>query len=64
MWNWWTWAADITPAAKTLSPSLTFVQKLAGEALTKAAGKICEHVASADWSSWLHQLNQFISHLK
>lgn len=52
------------PSVSALSRSLTFVQKLAGEALTKAAGKLGEHAVSADWSSWLHQLNHFVSHLK
>jgi hypothetical protein len=52
------------PNPSTLSRSLSFVQKLAGEAVIKAAGKLGEQAASADWSSLLHQLNQFVVHLR
>ncbi len=52
------------PDGSSLSRSLKFVQKLAGEALTKAAGKLGEQVVAADWSAWLHQLNQIVLHIK
>ena len=46
-----------------LTKSFGFIQKLATEALTKAAGRLGES-AVTDWHSWLHQLSQFVSHLK
>lgn len=52
------------PSPTVLSRSLKFVQKMASEAVTKAAGKIGEQAVSADWPSLLHQLNQFVLHLK
>jgi uncharacterized protein YjbI with pentapeptide repeats len=52
------------PSPTILARSLKFVQKLAGEAVTKAAGKLGEQAVSADWPSLLHQLNQFVAHLK
>jgi uncharacterized protein YjbI with pentapeptide repeats len=52
------------PNPSMLSRSLSFVQKLAGEAVIKAAGKLGEQAASADWSSLLHQLNQVVVHLR
>jgi uncharacterized protein YjbI with pentapeptide repeats len=52
------------PSPSVLSRSLSFVQKIASEAVTKAAGKLGEQAASADWSSLLHQLNQFVAHLR
>jgi uncharacterized protein YjbI with pentapeptide repeats len=51
------------PNPSILLRSLSFVQKIAGEAVAKAAGKLGEQAASADWSSLLHQLNQFVAHL-
>jgi uncharacterized protein YjbI with pentapeptide repeats len=52
------------PSPTILARSLKFVQKLAGEAVTKAAGKLGEQAVSSDWPSLLHQLNQFVAHLK
>ncbi len=52
------------PNATTLSRSLKFVQKMAADAVTKAAGTLGEKAISADWPSLLHQLNQFVLHLK
>jgi uncharacterized protein YjbI with pentapeptide repeats len=52
------------PSPSMLARSLKFVQKMAGEAVTKAAGKLGEEALSADWPSLLHQLNQFVVHLK
>jgi len=52
------------PSPSILSRSLSFVQKIATEAVTKAAGKLGEQAASADWHSLLHQLNDFVQHLK
>jgi hypothetical protein len=37
---------------------------MASEAIKKAAGKLGERAVSRDWSSILHQLNQFVLHLK
>lgn len=51
------------PSSSALSRSLKFVQKLAGEAMTRAAGKLGEQAASADWHSLLHRLNEFVQHL-
>ncbi len=52
------------PNPSMLSRSLKFVQKMASEAATKAAAKLGEQALSADWPSLLHQLNQFVVHLK
>jgi hypothetical protein len=51
------------PDKSVLSKSLAFIQKLATEAATKAAGKLGE-AAVTDWQSWLHQLAQLAHHLK
>ncbi|MGA2168587.1 MAG: pentapeptide repeat-containing protein [Terracidiphilus sp.] len=51
------------PDKSILSKSIGFIQKLATEAVTKAAGKLGESAVS-DWQSWLHQLNQLTHHLK
>ncbi len=51
------------PDKSALARSVQFIQKLAAEALTRAAGKLGEQAISADWQSWLHQLGQFVSHL-
>jgi hypothetical protein len=56
--------AKPAPSPSVLSRSLSFVQKIAAEAVTKAAGKLGEQAASADWHSLLHQLNGFVQHLK
>jgi uncharacterized protein YjbI with pentapeptide repeats len=45
------------------SKSLEFVQKLATEAVMKAAGKLGES-AVTEWQTWLHQLGSVIHHLK
>ncbi len=50
------------PDSSVLKTSIGFIQKLAGEAITKAAGKLGES-AVTDWQSWLHQLGQFIHKL-
>lgn len=50
------------PDKSILSKSVGLLQKLANEAITKAAGKLGES-AVADWQTWLHQLTHFISHL-
>lgn len=52
------------PSPSILSRSLKFVQKIAGEAATKAAGKLGKQVASADWHAMPHQLNGFIQSFK
>jgi hypothetical protein len=52
-----------SPDKSILSKSIGLIQKLATEALTKAAGKLGESAAT-DWQTWLHQLGQIISHLK
>jgi hypothetical protein len=52
-----------TPDQTVLSKSMRFIEKMAEEAFTKAAGKLGEGVASADWSSWLRHLNDFVHHL-
>jgi Pentapeptide repeats (8 copies) len=52
------------PSPSILSRSLSFVQKIATEAVTKAAGKLGEQAASVDWHSVLHQLNDLVQHLK
>ena len=51
------------PDRSVLSKSLGFIQKLAAEAATRAAGRLGEAAISADWQSWLHQLGRFVSHL-
>jgi uncharacterized protein YjbI with pentapeptide repeats len=52
------------PSPTILSRSLKFVQTVASEAVSKAAAKLGEQAVSADWPSLLHQLNQFVAHLK
>lgn len=52
------------PDPSFLSRTLKFVQKVATEAVTKAAGQLGEKAASADWSAMLNQLGHFIRHLK
>ncbi|HEY3627217.1 MAG TPA: pentapeptide repeat-containing protein [Terracidiphilus sp.] len=52
------------PSPSMLARSLKFVQKIAGEAATKAAGKLGEQAVSMDWHTMLHQLNQFVQTLK
>ena len=52
------------PRPSVLLRSLKFLQKVVGEAVSKAAGKLGEDVVSADWSGWLHQLNNFVAHIK
>jgi uncharacterized protein YjbI with pentapeptide repeats len=52
------------PDKTILSKSIGFIQKLATEAVTKAAGKFEDKIGSGDWQAWLHQLNQFIHHWK
>jgi hypothetical protein len=47
-----------------VSKSLGFIQKMATEAMMKVAGKLGEQAVSADWQSLVHQLNQFVVHLK
>lgn len=56
--------AKQSPDPSILSRSVGFIQKLATEALTRAAGKLGEQAVSGDWQSWLHQLSQFASHLR
>ena len=51
------------PDASALKKSTQFIQKLATEALARAAGKLGEAAISADWSTWLHELSRFVSHL-
>jgi uncharacterized protein YjbI with pentapeptide repeats len=51
------------PDPSMLAKSVNFIQKLATEALTRAAGKLGEQAVSSDWQSWLHQLSQYASHL-
>jgi uncharacterized protein YjbI with pentapeptide repeats len=51
------------PDRSALAKSIQFIQKLAGEALAHAADKLGEQAISGDWSGWLHQLGQFVSHL-
>jgi uncharacterized protein YjbI with pentapeptide repeats len=53
-----------SPDKSRLSRSLEFVQKLASEALTKAAGKLGESVVSADWNHLLQQLGQLIHQIR
>lgn len=52
------------PNPSIVSRSLKFVQEMAGEAVKKAASKLGEQAVSADWHSLLHQLNEFVLHLK
>lgn len=56
--------AKAEPDPSFVASSLKFVQKIAAEAVTKAAGKLGEQAVSADWHSLLHQLNGFVQHLK
>lgn len=51
------------PDKSILSKSVNLLQKLATEAITKAAGKLGES-AVTDWQTWLHQLGQFVHQLK
>lgn len=51
------------PDKSALAKSVQFIQKLATEALTRAAGKLGEAAISADWQTWLHQLGRFVAHL-
>jgi uncharacterized protein YjbI with pentapeptide repeats len=51
------------PDPPALKRSIQFIQKLAAEALTRAADKVGEQVISGDWSTWLHELGRFVSHL-
>ena len=52
------------PDPSLVSRTLKFVQKIATEAVTKAAGQLGEKAVSADWPAMLHQLGQFVGHLK
>jgi uncharacterized protein YjbI with pentapeptide repeats len=52
------------PDKSMVSKSLGFIQKMATEAMMKVAGKLGEQAVSADWQSLVHQLNQFVVHLK
>jgi uncharacterized protein YjbI with pentapeptide repeats len=56
--------AKSEPNPSILSRSLKFVEEMASEAIKKAAGKLGEQAVSRDWFSILHQLNQFVRHLK
>jgi uncharacterized protein YjbI with pentapeptide repeats len=51
------------PDKSALAKSFQFIQKLATEALTRAAGKLGEQALSVDWQSWLHQLGRLLGHL-
>jgi uncharacterized protein YjbI with pentapeptide repeats len=53
-----------SPDKSALAKSMQFIQKLGTEALTRAAGTLGEHIVSADWQSWLHQLSQFVLNLR
>jgi uncharacterized protein YjbI with pentapeptide repeats len=50
------------PDTSVLTKSIQFIQKLATEALTQAAGKLGEQAISADWQSWIHQLGRLLSY--
>lgn len=52
------------PDPTTLSKSIAFIQKLATEAVTRAAGKLGEQIVSGEWQTWLHQLSQYVAHLR
>ncbi|HEX8712311.1 MAG TPA: hypothetical protein VF730_10595, partial [Terracidiphilus sp.] len=51
------------PNKSVLTKSVEFVEKLATEALVRGAGTLGEHMVSADWQSWVHQLGQFLPHI-
>jgi uncharacterized protein YjbI with pentapeptide repeats len=51
------------PDKSVLLKGVGFLEKLANEAFTRAAGKLGEAAITADWQSWLHQLGQFVLHL-
>jgi uncharacterized protein YjbI with pentapeptide repeats len=51
------------PDKSALAKGIQFIQRLATEALTRAAGRLGELAISGDWQSWLHQLGQHVSHL-
>jgi uncharacterized protein YjbI with pentapeptide repeats len=51
------------PDKSTLAKSIQFVQRLATEALVRGAGALGEHMVSADWQSWIHQLGQLVPYL-
>jgi uncharacterized protein YjbI with pentapeptide repeats len=50
------------PDKSVLLKGAGFLEKLAAEAFTRAAGKLGEAAITADWQSWLHQLGHFVSH--
>jgi hypothetical protein len=52
------------PDQSVVSKSIGFIKQIAHEALKGAANKLGGEVVSADWQIWLHQLSQFIPHLK
>jgi uncharacterized protein YjbI with pentapeptide repeats len=51
------------PDHTILSKSMQFIEQIAHEAFKKAAGRLGDSVATADWSSWLHHLSDFVHHL-
>ena len=52
------------PDKSVLSRSLDFLKTLPKEAVIKGVGKLGERAASADWPNLLHQLGEFIHHLR
>jgi len=52
------------PDKSLLTRTLGFLKTLPKEAVLKGAGKLGEKAVDADWSSLLHQLSAFISHLR
>lgn len=53
-----------SPDNRVVSRGIEFFKKVAAETATKAAGKFEEKVVSGDWQNWIHQLSQFLHHLK
>jgi uncharacterized protein YjbI with pentapeptide repeats len=51
------------PDKSIVSKGVRLIRTFAQEAFKSAAGKLGEQAVSADWSSWLHQLGHFVSHL-
>ena len=52
------------PDKSFLTRRLDFLKSLPKEAILKGAGKLGEKAAEADWSNLLHQLGEFIHHLR
>jgi uncharacterized protein YjbI with pentapeptide repeats len=53
-----------TPDNRVVSNGLEFFKRIVAKTASKTVGNFEDKVVSADWQSWLHQLNQLIHHWK